>query len=80
VGLDPSYVARIVSGRQRPAVEVLMALYAHLGLETSQAARLYAADVQHGFNLSNAHFKQVKERLKDEPAGALGAQILFGCL
>ena len=46
VGLDYSYVARILTGRQRPTAEVLMLLYAYIGLETSQASRLYAADVQ----------------------------------
>lgn len=49
IGLDDSYLARILAGRHRPTIEVLMLLYAYVGLDTSQAARLYAQDVHREF-------------------------------
>ncbi len=49
IGMDVSYVNRILSGRQRPTAEVLMALYTYVSLDSAQAAHLYATDVQRTF-------------------------------
>lgn len=45
LGLDYSYVVQVMSGKRRPAIHIVMSLYAYVGLDTAQAARLYASEV-----------------------------------
>lgn len=45
LGLDYSYVVQVMSGKRRPAIHIVMSLYAFVGLDTAQAARLYASEV-----------------------------------